>query len=103
MTLERYPGMTEKALLGIEAEARRRWPLDDVLIVHRHGRLLAGEDIVLVLTRSAHREAAFEGARFLMDWLKTQAPFWKLESGPEGERWVEAAESDEAAAARWKP
>lgn len=102
MTLERYPGMTEKALQAIEAEARQRWPLDDVLVIHRYGRLLAGEDIVLVLTRSAHREAAFEAARFLMDWLKTKAPFWKLEAGPEGERWVEAKNSDEEAAAKWR-
>lgn len=102
MTLERYPGMTEKALADIETEARGRWPLDDVLVIHRHGRMLAGEDIVLVLARSAHREAAFEAARFLMDWLKTKAPFWKLEAGPDGERWVEARDSDEEAAGRWK-
>ncbi|MGE0212106.1 MAG: molybdopterin synthase catalytic subunit MoaE [Parvibaculaceae bacterium] len=102
MTLELYPGMTEKALADIETEARGRWPLDDVLVIHRHGRLLAGEDIVLVLARSAHREAAFEAARFLMDWLKTKAPFWKLEAGPDGERWVEARDSDEEAAGRWK-
>lgn len=102
MTLERYPGMTEKSLAAIEAEARERWPLDDVLIVHRHGRLEPGEDIVLVLTRSAHRDAAFDAARFLIDWLKTKAPFWKLESGPEGEAWVEAKESDDLQAATWR-
>ncbi len=101
MTLEHYPGMTEKQLEAIEAEARRRWPLDDVLIIHRHGRLEPGDRIVLVATASAHRDAAFESCRFLMDWLKTKAPFWKLEATPEGERWVEAKESDDAAAARW--
>lgn len=102
MTLERYPGMTEKSLAVIEAEARRRWPVDDVLIVHRYGTLAPDEDIVLVLARSAHREAAFDAARFLIDWLKTEAPFWKLERGPDGERWVEAKESDDRAAARWR-
>lgn len=102
MTLERYPGMTEKSLADIEGEARGRWPLDDVLIVHRFGRLGPGEDIVLVLTRSAHRDAAFDAARFLIDWLKTSAPFWKLESGPDGEAWVEAKESDDLAADKWR-
>ncbi|MGI9465216.1 MAG: molybdenum cofactor biosynthesis protein MoaE, partial [Aestuariivirgaceae bacterium] len=80
MTLEHYPGMTEKALGDIEAEARDRWPLDDTLIVHRHGRMEPGEDIVLVIVLSAHRAAAFEACEFLMDWLKTSAPFWKLET-----------------------
>src|SRR5262249_13105701 len=79
MTLEHYPGMTEKALSEIEAEALKRWPLDASLIIHRHGRLLPGDDIVLVITASAHRQAAFEACSFLMDWLKTKAPFWKLE------------------------
>lgn len=102
MTLEHYPGMTEAALARIEAEARSRWPLDDVLIIHRYGRLAPGDDIVLVITRSAHRQAAFEACSFLMDWLKTQAPFWKLETDAAGERWVEARESDETAAARWR-
>lgn len=101
MTLEHYPGMTERQLEVIEAEARRRWPLDDVLVIHRHGRLEPGDRIVMVATASAHRDAAFESCRFLMDWLKTKAPFWKLEATPEGERWVEAKESDDAAAARW--
>jgi molybdopterin synthase catalytic subunit len=101
MTLEHYPAMTERALAGIEAEARRRWPLDDVLIIHRHGRLEPGDDIVLVITRSAHRQAAFEACAFLMDWLKTKAPFWKLEADATGERWVEARDSDEEAARRW--
>ncbi|SMF76353.1 molybdopterin synthase subunit MoaE [Azospirillum oryzae] len=101
MTLEHYPGMTEKQLEAIGEEARRRWPLDDVLVIHRYGRLEPGDRIVMVATASAHRDAAFESCRFLMDWLKTKAPFWKLEATPEGERWVEAKETDDAAAARW--
>ncbi len=101
MTLEHYPGMTERQLEAIEAEARRRWPLDDVLIIHRYGRLEPGDQIVLVATASAHRDAAFDSCRFLIDWLKTKAPFWKLEATPDGERWVEAKESDDGAAARW--
>ncbi|MCB1379212.1 MAG: molybdenum cofactor biosynthesis protein MoaE [Alphaproteobacteria bacterium] len=101
MTLEHYPGMTEKALEEIDAEANRRWPLDASLIIHRHGRLEPGEDIVLVIAASAHREAAFEACHFLIDWLKTKAPFWKLEEGSEGAAWVEAKESDDEAAARW--
>ena len=101
MTLEHYPAMTERRLTEIEAEARRRWPLADCLIVHRFGRLEPGERIVLVITASAHRQAAFEACQFLVDWLKTQAPFWKLESTEEGESWVEARERDDAAAARW--
>lgn len=103
MTLEHYPGMTERALEEIEAEAHRRWPLDATLIIHRHGRLEPGEDIVLVIAASAHREAAFAACHFLIDWLKTRAPFWKLEEGAEGVAWVEAKESDDAAAARWEP
>jgi molybdopterin synthase catalytic subunit len=101
MTLEHYPAMTERALAEIEAEARRRWPLDEVLIVHRHGRLEPGEDIVLVITRAAHRQAAFDACAFLIDWLKTTAPFWKLEADATGERWVDARGSDEKAARRW--
>ncbi len=101
MTLEHYPGMTDQALAEIEAEARSRWPLQDILIVHRHGRLEPGDDIVLVIAASAHREAAFEACHFLIDWLKTKAPFWKLEEGHEGTRWVEAKDSDDNAAARW--
>ena len=101
MTLEHYPAMTERALAGIEAEARRRWALEEVLIIHRYGRLEPGENIVLVITRSSHRQAAFEACAFLMDWLKTTAPFWKLEADAAGERWVEARGSDEAAARRW--
>ena len=103
MTLEHYPGMTEKALEDIEAEANERWPLQASLIVHRYGRMLPGEDIVLVVTCSAHREAAFEACQFLIDWLKTKAPFWKLEQGCVGEAWVEARDSDDEAAARWQP
>jgi molybdopterin synthase catalytic subunit len=102
MTLEHYPGMTERALAEIEAEAQGRWPLSASLIIHRYGRLEPGEDIVLVIAASAHRDAAFEACRFLIDWLKTRAPFWKLEEGDKGPRWVEAQESDEAAAARWQ-
>ena len=102
MTLEHYPGMTEQALADIESEARTRWPLQDVLVIHRFGRLEAGEDIVLVITASAHREAALEACAFLMDWLKTKAPFWKLEQGAKGESWVAARATDDAAAKRWK-
>jgi molybdopterin synthase catalytic subunit len=101
MTLEHYPGMTERQLAEIEAEARRRWPLDAVLIIHRYGRLEPGERIVLVATASAHRDAAFESCHFLIDWLKTKAPFWKLEETPEGARWVDAQAGDDAAAGRW--
>jgi len=101
MTLEHYPGMTEKALADIEADARARWPVDDVLIIHRYGRMVPGDDIVLVLCSSAHREAAFSACQFLMDWLKTKAPFWKLEEGDGDARWVDAKTSDDAAAERW--
>lgn len=101
MTLEHYPGMTEKALEEIEREAHARWPLDGSLIIHRYGRMEPGENIVLVLTASAHRQAAFEAAEYLMDWLKTKAPFWKLEEGTSGAEWVDARESDEDATKRW--
>ena len=101
MTLEHYPGMTEKALAEIEAEALRRWPIEASLIIHRYGRLEPGEDIVLVITASAHRAAAFEACHFLIDWLKTKAPFWKLEEGETGADWVAAKESDDEATARW--
>jgi len=103
MTLEHYPGMTERELGKIEAEALRRWPLDASLIVHRYGRLEPGERIVLVITASAHRQAAFEANMFLVDWLKTRAPFWKLEATDQGERWVAARAEDDAAAAKWSP
>ena len=102
MTLEHYPGMTETQLAEIEAEAQRRWPLDAVLIIHRYGPLKPGDQIVLVATASAHRDAAFEACRFLIDWLKTKAPFWKLEETAAGPRWVEAKESDEEAARGWE-
>lgn len=101
MTLEHYPGMTERALEDIEAEAHRRWPLDASLIIHRYGRLEPGEDIVLVIAASAHREAAFEACHFLIDWLKTKAPFWKLEENDAGASWVAAKDSDDDAAKRW--
>lgn len=101
MTLEHYPGMTEKMLGEIETEARSRWPLDATLIVHRYGRLEPGDRIVLVVTASAHRKAALESCEFLIDWLKTRAPFWKLEESGGGARWVDARESDDRAAARW--
>ncbi|MFA7428999.1 MAG: molybdenum cofactor biosynthesis protein MoaE [Rhodospirillaceae bacterium] len=101
MTLEHYPGMTEKQLAGIEAEARARWPLADVLVIHRFGRLEPGERIVFVATASAHRAAAFEACAFLMDWLKTKAPFWKLEEGADGAKWVDAKATDSDAADRW--
>lgn len=102
MTLEHYPGMTERRLAAIEEEARRRWPLDAVLIIHRYGRLEPGERIVLVAAASAHRQAAFDACQFLIDWLKTEAPFWKLEETPEGPRWVDAQASDDEAARRWR-
>jgi molybdopterin synthase catalytic subunit len=101
MTLEHYPGMTERKLAEIEAEAGARWPLAASLIIHRFGRLEPGERIVLVAVASSHRDAAFEACRFLVDWLKTKAPFWKLEETPEGARWVEARAGDDAAAAAW--
>jgi len=101
MTLEHYPGMTEKQLEAIEQEACARWPLDATLIVHRYGRLDAGDRIVFVAAASAHREAAFEACHFLIDWLKTKAPFWKKETAASGEQWVEAKEADDAATKRW--
>ena len=101
MTLEHYPGMTERKLAEIDAEANRRWPLQGTLVIHRHGRLLPGERIVLVATASARRAAALEACQFLIDWLKTKAPFWKHEETAEGGHWVEAKESDEAAERRW--
>ena len=101
MTLEHYPEMTEKALAKIEAEARGRWPLEETLIIHRYGKLEPGDRIVMVATASAHRDAAIEACHFLIDWLKTQAPFWKLEETPDGGQWVDARSSDDAAAERW--
>lgn len=103
LVLEHYPGMTERALAGIAAEAEARWPLTGCTVVHRVGRIRPGEPIVLVLTASAHRAAALEACAFLIDWLKTGAPFWKREEFPDGrERWVEAKDSDDAATARWQ-
>ncbi len=101
MTLEHYPGMTERELERIEREANERWPLEASLIIHRYGRLELGDQIVLVITASSHRQAALESCAFLIDWLKTKAPFWKKEETPRGENWVDARESDNAAAARW--
>lgn len=101
MTLEHYPGMTEAELQRIEAEAHARWPLQASLIVHRFGTLKPGDNIVLVITASEHRDAAFEAAKFLMDYLKTRAPFWKRETGPRGSTWVEARSEDGDAAAGW--
>ncbi len=102
MTLEHYPGMTEKQLRAIDDEANKRWPLAASLVIHRYGRLEPGDRIVLVATASPHRDAAFDACRFLIDWLKTQAPFWKLEEGEAGAQWVEAKASDDAAASRWQ-
>lgn len=101
MTLEHYPGMTKKELERIEREANDRWPLKASLIIHRYGPMKPGENIVLVVTASEHRQAAFEAASFLMDFLKTKAPFWKKEAGPGGGDWVDARESDDNALKRW--
>jgi molybdopterin synthase catalytic subunit len=101
MTLEHYPGMTERELQRIETEACAHWPLRASLIVHRTGTLKPGDNIVLVVTASEHRDAAFDAAKFLMDYLKTSAPLWKRETGPGGARWVAASASDDASAARW--
>ncbi|MFF7705811.1 molybdopterin synthase catalytic subunit MoaE [Pseudomonas sp. NPDC007930] len=101
MLLEHYPGMTEKALAAIVAEAEQRWPLLRVELLHRVGALEPGEPIVFVGTASAHRQAAFEACEFIMDYLKTRAPFWKKERTPEGEQWVEGRDSDKAAEQRW--
>lgn len=102
MTLEHYPGMTERKLAEIEDEARRRWPIEASLIVHRYGRLAPGDRIVLVIVASSHRQAAFEASAFLVDWLKTKAPFWKLEETNSGTHWVEARDADDRAADRWR-
>jgi molybdopterin synthase catalytic subunit len=102
LTLEHYPGMAEEEISRHIAEAERRWPLLGVTVIHRYGRLTPGEPIVLVVTASAHRQEAFAAAEFLMDYLKTQAPFWKREERPGGEAaWVAAKSSDDAALARW--
>ena len=101
MTLEHYPGMTEKALEDICAQAAGRWRLVDVLVIHRVGALRPGDRIVLVGVTSSHRGDAFAACEFIMDYLKTRAPFWKREETPQGARWVEARESDDTAAGRW--
>lgn len=101
MTLEHYPGMTERALNAIEAQARARWALGAVRIIHRIGRLLPGEQIVFVGVAAGHRGEAFAACEFIMDYLKTQAPFWKKEETAQGDRWVEAKAHDDAAMARW--
>jgi molybdopterin synthase catalytic subunit len=102
MTLEHYPGMTEKALATLVDEANSRWSLLDVSVIHRVGRLMPGDPIVLVAVASSHRGEAFAACEFIMDFLKTRAPFWKKEETPDGERWVEARASDDAAAERWR-
>ncbi|MBM2576162.1 molybdenum cofactor biosynthesis protein MoaE [Jannaschia sp. Os4] len=101
MELEHYPGMTEKALAAIAAEAAERWPLDAVTVIHRHGRLAPGARIMMVATASRHRAAAFQAADFLMDYLKSRAPFWKREVTGQGAGWVAATDEDEAALDRW--
>lgn len=101
MTLEHYPGMTESALRDIVADARARFDIRDALVIHRVGALVPGDQIVLVAVTGAHRGAAFDACQFIMDLLKTRAPFWKKERRPDGERWVEARASDEDAAQRW--
>jgi len=101
LTLEHYPGMTEAALDEIVAEARQRFDIRDALVVHRVGALVPGDQIVLVVVTGANRVAAFDACEFVMDWLKTRAPFWKKERLPDGERWVEARASDDEAAQRW--
>ncbi len=101
MTLEHYPGMTDKELEKIENTAHERWDLSASLIIHRHGRLKPGDRIVLVITASAHRRDAFEACEFLVDWLKTKAPFWKLEETSDGTRWVASRATDDAASSRW--
>jgi len=101
MTLEHYPGMTEKALEEIVAEAKGRWDIYDALVIHRVGPLKPCDQIVLVAVTSAHRGEAFAACEFIMDYLKTRAPFWKREATPEGARWVDARDADDSAAARW--
>ena len=101
LTLEHYPGMTERALEDICAQARQRWDILDVLVIHRIGQLAPTDQIVLVVVTGSHRGEAFAACQFVMDYLKTEAPFWKKEVTPEGTRWVDARESDEAAKRRW--
>lgn len=103
MEIEHYPGMTEAALTGIAQEAMQRWALGDVLVIHRYGRLAVGEQIMMVATSAPHRGDAFAGAEFLMDYLKSRAPFWKKEITRDGSEWVAAKDEDEAALGRWTP
>lgn len=103
MTLEHYPGMTEKALEAIVGEAAQRWAVLDALVIHRVGRLLPTDQIVLVAVAGAHRSEAFAACQFIIDYLKTRAPFWKREITPTGARWVEARTADDLAAERWRP
>src|SRR5260370_21535337 len=103
LTLEHYPGMTEKALARIVDEAKSRWRIYDATVIHRIGELKPTDQIVLVIVTSAHRGDAFAACEFIMDYLKTRAPFWKKEHGPQGARWVEAHSSDDEAAERWRP
>jgi molybdopterin synthase catalytic subunit len=102
LTLEHYPGMAEEEIARHIAEAERRWPLLGVTVIHRYGRIEPGETIVLVVTASSHRQAAFAAGEFLMDYLKTRAPFWKREERTGDTRWVEAKDDDDEAAARWR-
>lgn len=102
LELEHYPGMTEKSLMRIAEQAAQRWSLQSARIVHRVGKMYPGDQIVMVLTASAHRGDAYEANQFMMDYLKTEAPFWKKEWTPEGPRWIEARDSDDHAAAKWK-
>ena len=102
LELEHYPGMTEKSLMRIAEQAAQRWSLQAARIVHRVGKMYPGDQIVMVLTASAHRGDAYEANQFMMDYLKTKAPFWKKEWTPEGPRWIEARDSDDHAAAKWK-
>ena len=101
MEIEHYPGMTEKAIATIVSEAQTRWDLAGALVIHRHGRLTAGDQIMMVATASRHRVDAFQAAEFLMDYLKSRAPFWKKEMTQSGDGWVEARDEDEAALDRW--
>lgn len=102
MTLEHFPGMAQQELEKIGIEAEKRWPIQGLTIIHRYGKLLPGDQIVLVITTSHHREAAFNAAQFIMDWLKTDAPFWKKEETDEGTHWVQAKSDDDKKKARWE-
>jgi molybdopterin synthase catalytic subunit len=102
MTLEHYPGMTESAIVAIVEDARSRWQIIDLAVIHRYGELQPGDQIVMVAISSSHRADAFAACEFIMDYLKTQAPFWKKEHHPEGARWVNALEADDRAAERWR-